>query len=249
MRKGGEEAIAKKISLKEINRSEHPVRNSGTDKIHVRRLSEALETGAKLPEILIGTVPSDPERPDTYLVDGWHRCEAYEKLYGEDVAVPYKSKVYETWVDLLTEAAQTAADSKLPLTPVDHARLVKQFRDLGVPFERVATILCVPVEKLRSRTALSGPVGPAQGLAKVTQVALKRPMRHLEGQELTADQVALNARTDGMDVRYHANQIQARLKVNGSIDWTPVTVKTLAQLRDALVSDPTIAAWEDEEAA
>lgn len=237
------------IALTEINRKEHPVRNSGTDKVHVRRLAEALESGSPLPPVLVGTVDNDPERPDRYLVDGWHRCEAYEKVRGLDVAVPYIPKKYDTWVELLTEAVAIAAESKLPLTPVDQARLVVKFGDLGVPLERVAGILNVPVDKLKSRTALSAPVGPAQGLASISRVALKRPMRHLEGEVLTAEQVALNARTDGMDVRYHSNQILSRLRVDGAVNWNPQTLKALAELRDVLVANPQLAAFEDESSA
>lgn len=224
--------MADRVSISSLVRDTDFYPRHRVDGMHVRRLAEALDAGAQFPPVVA-------DKATRILTDGWHRCQAVEGKYGPGAEIEVEWVEYETQAEVFLAAASEAAVSKLPLSPHDQARIVVRAEELGVPLERVASAITVPVEKLRLRVNIASP-GPSTfigGIAgsKPEKVVLKSDLAHLAGTELTDAQIEANRKSAGLGVAFHANQVSLRLRAAGSINLSdPRIAKALLNLHDAL---------------
>lgn len=210
-------------------------RQGKLDPMHVQRLGDAYETGARFPAIIVCD-------QTMIVLEGWHRCAATERVDGADNAeIDVELRTYADDAARFEEALNYAADSKLPLNFYNQQACVLRAEALGITPQRVAGLLNVPEGKLEKRrvTAVekkSGNIFP-----------LKAPFRHMENQQLTEAQRLVNERSDGRQVTWHADQIISRLRAD-MVNWTDTRmIKSLVELRDLLVAEGRLFVPDDED--
>ena len=172
---------------------------STIDESHIKRLTEALETGAVLPPIVA-------EQGSNRIVDGAHRRGAYLRHRGERAMAAVEFRTYENEADLFADAITLNAQTKRPLTSQDATRIVIMGQSLGIPIERVAGLLEVPVDKLQRRTLIGFPMVRVSGAAQ-QRIALKRTMAPFAGRQLTPAQIEANLKAGGMPPIFYVRQV------------------------------------------
>lgn len=203
-------------------------RQGKLDAMHVQKLVDAEEAGSPVDASPHGA-PVVACRLRKIVVEGWHRIEAKNRVYGADEAL-----ILVEWRDYADEAAMYAdvlahgAESKLALSYHNQQSAYLRAVDLGIAPEKVAGLLSVPLGKLEKRvvTAVERRTGNI--------IPLKAPLRHMAGTQLTEAQRLVNERSDGRSVKWHADQISARVR-NDMLAWQDEPMlKSLIELRDLL---------------
>lgn len=217
----------KEMRVLDLDRDMDFYPRSKLDGMNVSKLADALKVGAELPPVIA-------DRKSLKVVDGFHRCEAHLRVYGDEAVIQVELRDYDDENELLLEAGLLNHDHGKALTSYDQDVFATKAQARGIPIERIAMTLSIPAEKLKRRLTISGPVERRPGIFDPKPVPLKRDFRHLEGQQL--DQAALEAlaKSQGAGVLYSARDVIRRVESN-TINWENEGVrKTLAQLRDLL---------------
>lgn len=202
------------------------------DAQHVRALAEALESGATLPPIIV-------DEATLRIVDGWHRYEALTRLYGEDAEIEVEARGYTSEADLYADAIRLNASHGRRFSNADHSLIMIRARDLGISTERVGSLVGVPASTLERRfLAATGPVERVKtenGVVKRRPlVPLKRTLKHLDGQTLTAPQVQANAKAGGMAQSFYSRQLVMLARADALDLGDQSFVSSLIELRDHL---------------
>jgi hypothetical protein len=172
------------------------------DDANVSGLINALRAGATLPPVVV-------EAKSLRIVDGWHRARAYRRVIGPDAVVDVEEKTYESEEALLLDAIQLNAAHGRRLDKIDQIRVATLCAERGIALVKVAAVLHMPAEKVE-RLSVQLARAPESGPGTITgtvQVALKRPVVHLAGQNLTAEQVKAHQRAPGVSYLLIANQL------------------------------------------
>jgi hypothetical protein len=180
---------------------------------HVHQMAETLRAGGSFPPIIV-------ERKTKRVVDGWHRTEAYRKVYGLRTAIPVVLKDWPDEASMREEAVRLNATHGRILTKQDKARSITLLEEVGLVPERIAAALSMTVEALGELKA--------ERLAQyeMAPVALKATARHLVGRELTSDQVEFNRKAGGLNQSFYINQVISMLEKD-AVDWDNKTVVSL----------------------
>ena len=175
------------------------------DDVHVNTLAMALRAGTALPPVVV-------DLPTKRIVDGWHRVRAYRKVLGPQASIDVDLRSYQSDAELLTDAVALNASHGRRLDRVDQVRVIHLLETAGMQQEQIAVVLHVPlarVEHLRVRVAV---VESAAGGARET-IALKRPVIHLAGTELTSEQRAAHDSMAGTSFLLQAHQLRDALRL------------------------------------
>jgi hypothetical protein len=110
----------------------------------IRGLAELLNADPEFhldPVVLI----QDPQGDGLLIVSGFHRVEAYRQAHRE--AVP--AIIIEDARQAVERGTQDNAIGTVPLDKVERRRLIRRLLDLGVPDERILSLLSVPAAWLK----------------------------------------------------------------------------------------------------
>lgn len=173
------------------------------DPLHVRSLADALEAGAKLPPIVA-------DAKSKRVIDGWHRCRAHKLIYGPECSVSVELRTYGSEAELIEDAVRMNAAHGRRLDRMDQARAVVMLERAGVSVSRIPIVLNMPearVETLRLRLATSRSTVTAT-VPGTRTIVLKRPVKHLAGHQLTAEQAKAHDSAPGTTYGLLARQLR-----------------------------------------
>lgn len=173
---------------------------SEIDSQHVGYLVEAIKSGATLPALVI-------DAKSKKIADGFHRAKAYLRLNKPDFAVECIEKTYRNDGELLADAMRYNAGHGRRLTTHDRAHCLILGDRLGLtPVQIAAALNMTPDAIGKLRADRMGEL-QAVGAARPEPVALKRTIRHMVGETLTAEQSKANDRLSGMQQQFYVNQV------------------------------------------
>ncbi len=143
------------------------------DTRHVTALTDAIQAGADVPPILLAQ--------DYRVIDGWHRARSWHHLGRE---IPAIIREYESEAAMFAAAVMANRAHGLAFDSHDRRRIVELgMKEFGLQEGELVDLLHVPVEKIKT-LMLSWGRGPAG-----ERVALKYPVKHLGGSDLTPPQI------------------------------------------------------------
>lgn len=148
--------------------------------INVTHILAAIQSGKDLPLPVI-------DRKSKRIVDGFHRCRAWRKHLGDDGVIEVDMRSFADDAAIFRTAVELNIGHGLPLQEIERRRITLRLQEMGVSDDEIAQTLHVPparIEKILVRTATVVEEGGSVHLEP-----LKRPHFHLQGSELTADQV------------------------------------------------------------
>lgn len=177
------------------------------DDTHVSSLVLALKSGASLPPLVA-------DKKSKRLVDGWHRLRAYRRVVGDTAAVDVELRSYKDEAQMLLDAVALNATHGRRLDRVDQVRVVMLAERVGITEQQVATVLHVPVDRvktLRVRVAVV-PHGTITAIPGTNTVALKRPVAHMAGQTLTKAQAVAQRTVPGTSYLLIVRQLSDGIK-------------------------------------
>lgn len=200
------------------------------DDAHVARLVKALETGVTLPPLV---ACAETKR----LTDGWHRKRALVRMLGPKGSVDVELRTYTSDGERILDAIQMNSAHGRPLDKQDMVRSVILAENAGISLQRVAVVLHQTereVEKYTVRVALVPPGSP--GTIPGTQhVALKRPLLHLAGKHLTAEQANAQPSVPGTSYLLLAQQLRDAVNHHLANKDDQRLMQAFRDLRDDLV--------------
>jgi hypothetical protein len=171
------------------------------DSSHVSGMVEALLAGVSLPPVIA-------DRESKRLTDGFHRTRAAIRAYGPQAEVEVFWRDYPNEAAMFEEAVALNAAHGRRLTPYDHARIMARAKELGIDTEKIAKTLHVRKVTLQRKAKY----GRIKINGDTEEVALKRGLRHLDGEILTEEQQAYNERSSGWPPAFHAHQLVMALE-------------------------------------
>lgn len=197
------------------------------DNINVRSLVNALQAGAELPPIVV-------DEKTKCVIDGWHRSQAWRRVFGSDAKIPAQVITYADDASMLEDSIRRNGDHGQRLGAADQMHCALQAEEVGLSLERVAIALNMTVEKYESLTKRK--IGQ---LSTGRATVLKATLQPFAGQALTPNQAEANQRAGGMRAIFYVNQV-INLLENDLIDWDDVGLTTrMMRLRELLTKDTT----------
>jgi ParB-like chromosome segregation protein Spo0J len=164
------------------------------DSHHVGEIASAIEAGQAMPPIVI-------DLKSKRIADGFHRCRAYRRLYGEAHQIDCIEKDYKNDKELFLDSMRYNASHGRALTQHDKVHCLLLAEKLKVSSALVAQALNITTDRVGElRTDRVGRIGS-------TPVALKQTIRHMSGKRLTQEQVTANDKLSGMNQLFYVNQI------------------------------------------
>jgi ParB-like chromosome segregation protein Spo0J len=188
-----------KLALEKIVIDESLYPRNGVSGFNVNRLINAIESGAKLPPIII-------ENKTCRLVDGRHRYEAYKNSGLKTIEVI--EKVYKNEADLYADAVRLNVVHGEPLDLFTIRTAIIRLTSYGYSKEEISEVVRLPIEqitKAERRVAHNESGEP---------VALKGGLAHLAGQTLDRHQQEINRRYSGPKALFFVRQISGLLANN-----------------------------------
>lgn len=182
---------------------------------------EALQAGTELPPIIV-------DKKTKKVVDGFHRTEAYRKLYGPDAKIPCIMRAYANESDMYVDAMTLNNSHGKKLTEHDKVRCLIRAEELGIDTETTARALNMTVEslgKLRTQRL---------GYFHTKPVVLKGTTSYLAGTELTAEQVSANREAAGRPATFYIQQVINLLEADALDMESEKVVKSLHRLHELL---------------
>jgi hypothetical protein len=210
-----------KISVLDMDFSIYPRQH--LNPYHVDELVEAINSGVKMPPIII-------DKLTCKVTDGWHRVEAFRKLWGDDALIQAEVVEYGSPSEMFQDSIKLNASHGQRLTTSDEAHCLAKAEEFHLEQSIVATLLNITTERanqiVSDRLALSGK----------NTIVLKGSTAHMAGRNLTAEQVAYNRHAGGLNQSFYINQVISMLE-SDSVDWDNVkTVNGLKKLKTLLKS-------------
>jgi len=186
-----------KLDFRELvlDRSIYP--RSSVSEVNVARLMAALQTGVKLPPIIVDAATKR-------VVDGWHRYEVYKRLKTDFVNATLKT--YASEAELFSDAVRLNVSHGEPLDVFSVHNAIIRLEEYGYSRERISEIVRLPATKIEKIE---------RGFAadeKGKPVAVKGGLSHLGGSMLTDEQIEVNRRYSGTKTLFHLRQLCALIE-------------------------------------
>lgn len=191
------------------------------DEYHVKEMCESLRAGKTLPPIIV-------EKKTNRVIDGFHRTEAYRRVYGLDVKIPAFIKEWPDEASMMLEAVGSNSSHGRALTPQDRVRCIALLEARGLEPEQMAEALCMTPDKIADMKA-----------TRIAQydmepVILKRTAAHLAGQDLSKNEMEYNLKAGGLNQTFYVNQVIAMVEKD-TVNWENTTlVSALRKLSELL---------------
>jgi hypothetical protein len=199
------------------------------DSVNVTRLVQALEAGATLPPLIA-------DKQSKRLIDGWHRIRAYRKVLGPNGVVDVELRDYPDEGSMLLDAIECNAIHGRQLDKTDMTRCIHLSQEKGVTLVRVAAVLHITesvAEKLTIRVA-TVPQGSTETIPGTDQVALKRPVIHLAGTQLSEAQARAQPTVPGTSYLLITRQLADAVRLDLANRGDLKLMQALRELLDAL---------------
>jgi len=203
-----------KLALDKIVIDESLYPRNGVSSFNVKRLINAIETGAKLPPVIT-------ENKTCRLVDGRHRYEAFKSKGLKTIEVV--EKVYKNEADLYADAVRLNVVHGEPLDLYSIRTAMIRLSSYGYSKEEISEVVRLPIDQI---TKAERRVAHNE---KGEPLALKGGLNHLAGQTLDKHQQEINRRYSGPKALFHLRLIVGLLANN----MHPTTV-AFADEMDAL---------------
>lgn len=181
-----------KMKLSEIVIDDSIYPRSQVNLYSVQRFVHALESGAKFPPLVI-------EAGTRRLVDGRHRYVLYDRKGLDKVDVV--EKVYASEADLYADAVRLNIGHGQSLDQYSVRAAVARLIEYGYAREAISDVVRVPVDHLEH--IVKGFAAAPEG----QPIALKGGLRHMAGQTLSREQVAVNRSYAGGKATFYARHI------------------------------------------
>lgn len=157
--------------------------------VNVNNIKLALKAGRSVPPIIA-------DEATKKIIDGRHRYEAHEAVYGADANIDVELRHYDSEAAMLLAAVELNVGRGLDLEEFEKRKVVLRLGVLGVSDDEIAVALQVPeprITKLRVRIAT---VVDDNGDA-IRSEPLKFSVRHLTGQEMSEAQALAHKSAPG----------------------------------------------------
>lgn len=181
------------------------------DDAHVSSLHQSILMGDTLPPIV---ADSKSKR----ITDGWHRCRAYARV-GPGMVVDVELVNYKDETEMLVDSVAKNATHGRKFDRIDKTRSVVLLEKHGVDIKRISLLLHVPEKKVESyRVKVATAPRSSPGTVPGTQnIALKRPVMHMQGQKLTKQQAVVHQSLPGTSFLLIAKQLRMAIE-EGMVD-------------------------------
>lgn len=203
------------------------------DDVHVNKLLRAIEANTRLPEPII-------DNKSKRIIDGWHRCRAWRRYLGDMGIIDVITRDYADEIAILLDAISLNTSHGRPLDKIDYVRCVTLCRERQVDSHQIAAILHRTVREVNRLATDIVRVPPSSTnviIPGTTQlVPAKRPIKHLSGQLLTAEQAAHLPSVPGTSYLMIARQLIDAVKYELANREDVSLQATLVELRDALIA-------------
>ena len=191
------------------------------DNYHVRELVEALEAEANFPPILI-------DAKTKRVIDGFHRVEAFRRVWGDDALIEAEAKEYASEADMFADAMEANSKHGRGLSPYDKARSIAKAETLGITLDKVSSLLQLTVDTVKEMKQ------ERFAYYQTKLVALKRSAMHLAGQELDEEQMNYARKAGGLNQGFYINQVIAMLESDSLDDKNERVMNLLRKLYELL---------------
>lgn len=172
---------------------------------HVDEIVEALKAGVHMPPIIV-------EKSSYRVVDGWHRIEAFRRLWGKDAQIDAELKEYASEAEVFQDSIRLNASHGQALSAMDEAHCLAKAQDFKLEQAVVATLLNITTERaeelVSNRLAISAD-GP---------IVLKGSTAFMAGRRLTQEQVDYNRKAGGLHPTFYINQVASMIE-SDSVNW------------------------------
>ena len=172
---------------------------------HVDEIVEALKAGVHMPPITV-------DKSSYRVVDGWHRIEAFRKLWGKDAQIDAELKEYASEAEVFQDSIRLNASHGQALSAMDEAHCLAKAQDFKLEPAVVATLLNITTERaeelVSNRLAISAD-GP---------IVLKGSTAFMAGRRLTQEQVDYNRKAGGLHPTFYINQVASMIE-SDSVNW------------------------------
>jgi hypothetical protein len=187
------ETLTKPIATLVKNGSLWPRRNMSA--ANTANIREAILAGVAIPPVVA-------DRETLWLIDGWHRCDAYEGLFGPEYEIPVDLRSYSSKAEMLADAISLNIGRGSDLSRWDVTKCLFLAEEADMPLDSLAKLLRWRPERLaKYRESRMGTT------VKGSRIALKRSIRHHLSVPLTESQAEANEHLSGMSPRFHIGQL------------------------------------------
>lgn len=186
---------------------------------HINEIVLSLDAGEKLPSIVV-------DSKTMRVADGFHRIDAYKRLYGDNAKIPAILKTYKNDRELFLDAMELNSGHGCNLTSQDRARSVGIAESLGIETDKIAKALKVKISvitndyenrrctlkiNIEEKEEEEKPKKPKTAKVKKDDMAktifIKRPIMWMAGQELSEEQAEIHKKLGGHYPSYYINQL------------------------------------------
>jgi hypothetical protein len=163
----------------------------------------SMRSGSKFPPIVVaGTVAG---KKSNKIVDGAHRVRAAKLTGAATIQADVRS--YKSEQDLFRAAIELNNDHGLPLSAQDRIRIVQIGMGMGIAEGEFPKLLRTSLPHVRDIAKRYVTVAQADAAMPSMRMPLKHSVRHLAGQEITADQAEAIRRAPGTRYLLNVNQV------------------------------------------
>ena len=194
------------------------------DGAHVSALEEAIRSGAHIPPVVV-------DDRTMRIVDGFHRCRALRRIYGDGAEIDAELVKYKTEKDVLADAIKRNTSHGLKLQRVDQTRCILMLRGVGATDEEIQRSLSVTQGRFKTLTLNVAKI-ECDGSSK--SIAIKRCISHKRGNTLTAKQAEAHKRAPGVSYLLIATQLYDAMKEEMLDMENPRMVEKLKQIKEWL---------------
>lgn len=168
------------------------------DSVNVADIARALTSGVEIPPIIV-------ERKTRRVVDGFHRCRAFVRVFGKTALIPVLWVEYETEDQMYLDSISRNSGHGMRLSRQDQIRCALRAEELGIPTQKIAIALRVLPTRI---VELQHKIVIVEG----EKIPVKPVAIHLQGREITTGQAEAMKRFGGLKLRQHLRQLKEALE-------------------------------------
>lgn len=185
--------------------------------------SQAMKAGSKFPPIVVAN-----HKGKKYLIDGWHRMQAYRKNGVEYAdAEVFKAK---DRTEMYIEAVRRNATHGRPFTFQERVGIIDKLGKMNVSNETISKIVGIQIEKMESIK-----IERITNTVTGKTVILKSPMKHFSGHVIQNGEAEVQEQITGVRSQVQLIDMVTNMLEEGAFDMdNPAVVKCLERLSDML---------------
>jgi len=193
---------------------------------NVKRMIEALEAGIVLP-------PPIADEKSFRVIDGFHRLEAYDRLYGPEHKIEVELRTYKDDAEMLLEAGRLNWRHGLQMTPKDRAHFFLKCRRHKIPATRIAEALGVKRDVLQAKVK-SRVLKTESGEQIAVSAGARHLVEELDGKPANAEQEHFARTGTALLPEAYISILLNALRADGSIRVSEKVRAKLEALRDEI---------------